>query len=801
MKARVFGAATAVVLGAAALAAVPIAQASAASLAPSAKSTAVARATAPSPLPVGQSDGNVSSNALSSWQVDNTVWTIAYGNGVVYVGGQFQNAKPPGEASGTTTGEVSRTYLAAFNSTTGALITSFDPVIAETSGSSSPAVYALALSPDGSTLYVGGLFNSVNGSYRDNLAAFNTSTGALTSWKPSAYGKVNALAVASSGTIYAGGGFTALGTSGTTAGIQSRTYAGAVDTSGNLLPWAPVLDNALTSVAVDPDNSQILVGGYFANINGVYQPAAGAVDPVNGTTNIAWGANIVPDSSSCYPPAVKTITISNGVAYLGSEGTGGGCFDGDFAVGLSPTSDSLVWQNDCLGATQALVVIKGYLFKGSHAHDCAYAPEGFPQVNNNSGGWVTHHLLDQSLTDGSLGHWNPNDDDTTLGPRAMATDGSQLFLGGDFFNVNGKPQQGFAIFPAKPDSVYPSNPTTAPTVSSTSAGTASVSFPAVSSADVGTLNYEIFRDGGKSPIATLTATSWPWALPVLHYQDTGLTPGSAHTYTYAATDGTHLSGRSPSSASVTVASSSPALTYSQTVLSNNPSFLWPLNDTGSTAADASSNGFNGSYSGGTTQGVPGPLTGSTATSFDGSTGNVASQNAVTGPQTFTIEGWFKTTTNTGGKIIGFGGSQSGLSGSYDRHIYMMNDGQLVFGVYNSGTKTIETPNVYNDGQWHYVVATYDATNTTGPNEALYVDGQLIGTTTSSSAQSYTGYWRVGGDNLNGWNLDPWGSNSQGTTQPNSYYFGGTVADVAVYPTALTAAQVTAHFAAALAQGG
>ena len=35
----------------------------------------------------------------------------------------------------------------------------------------------------------------------------------------------------------------------------------------------------------------------------------------------------------------------------------------------------------------------------------------------------------------------------------------------------------------------------------------------------------------------------------------------------------------------------------------------------------------------------------------------------------------------------------------------------------------------------------------------------------------------------------------------SYYFNGTIADVAVYPTALTAAQVQTHFAAALAQGG
>ncbi|HEY5357637.1 MAG TPA: LamG domain-containing protein [Streptosporangiaceae bacterium] len=772
----------------------------------SADTTAVAVRSAvqtPPSLPVGAADGNVSATALSSWQTDNTVWTVAYGNGVVYVGGQFTNVRPPGQPAGSTTGEVGRTFLAAFNSTTGALITTFNPVI---TGTSSAAVYALAVSPDGKTLYAGGLFNHVNGSYRDNLVALNTSNGALTSWAPSAYGKVNAIATSPSGSaVYIGGGFNELGTPGLGAGLQTRTYAGAVDASGSLLPWAPVLDNAVTTIAETPDASQVLIGGYFQNLNGASEIAAGAVDPTAGTTNEPWSANIVPATGSCNPPAVKDIVISGSTAYISSEGTGGGCFDGDFAVNLNNSggsiNDTLAWQNDCLGATQSIAVVHGYLFKGSHAHDCAYAPGGFPQVNNNSGGWVTHHLLDQSLVDGSIGHWTPTTDGTTLGPRAMATDGNQLFVGGDFQNVNSKPQQGFAIFPTLPNSVYPSNPATAPTVTSTSSGVDTVRFPAVSSMDIGTLNYQIFRDGGKTAIATLTATSWPWALPVLSYQDTGLVPGSTHTYTYAATDGTHLSGRSPSSASVTVASTSPAQSYQQTVLGDSPSFLWPLNDTSGTAADASSHGFNGSYQPGTTQGAQGPFTGSTATGFDGQSGLVTAQNAVAGPQTFSVEGWFKTSANTGGKLIGFGGNQTGMSGSYDRHIYMMNDGQLVFGVWNGFASVIETPNVYNDGQWHYVVATYDATKTSGPNETLYVDGQLIGTTSTSSAQSYSGYWRVGGDNLNGWNLDPWGSNSQGTTQPASYYFNGTMADVAVYPTALSAAQIGAHYAAGLQQGG
>jgi hypothetical protein len=749
--------------------------------------SAAAASAAPAQLDSSSaSSPNISAQASPSWQTNNTVWAIAQAKGVVYVGGQFTSVRRPGDPLGT--GEVTRSYLAAFSAATGALITSFDPTIS----GSTPGVYALAVSPDGQTLYVGGLFNKVDGSYRDNLAALSTSTGALTGWDPAAYGKVNSIAPNPAGTqIYIGGSFNQLDQA-------SRTYVGAVSASGSgsLLPWAPVLNNAVTSIAVTPDDSQVLVGGYFQAINGVTQNAAGAVDPVTGTTTERWGANIVPfDPPSC-TSAVKDIVISGSTAYIGAEGTGGGCFDGDFAVSLSLTrGDQLAWQNACLGATQALAVINGWLYKGSHAHDCAYAPGGFPQVPDASG-VVTHHLLDQSLTNGTLGHWTPGTNATLLGPRAMGTDGSRLFLGGDFTTVNNAPQQGFAIFGPGPDIAKPSPPA-APTVTSTSVGVASVTFTAVSTPDVGTLSYAIYRSGRGAPVATVTATSWPWALPVLHYRETGLRPGPAYTFQVRVSDGTRVSAKSPASAPVTIASKNPAHTYQWTVVHGKPSFYWLLDQrSGRVAADSTSHHFNGVYEPGTTQGVAGPVPGSgqSATAFNGVSGLVYSAASVTSPATFSIEAWFRTTTDTGGKIIGFGNRRTRESSRYDRQIYMMNDGQLVFGVQSTSLETIETPDVYNDGQWHYVVATFSSAG--GPdNMSLYVDGRLIGRQTAGPAGSYTGYWRVGGDNLAGWNLDPWKHNSQGTTEPISYFFSGSIGDVAVYPRALSAAQVAAHYAA------
>src|SRR5579875_3805443 len=118
--------------------------------------------------------GSMGAAAASSWQTDATVWHMAYGHGDIWMVGDFTTLRPPGAAAGVDTQPA--TYFAALDAATGAP----DPAIDDThSFTGQPSglpltVGTVAVSPDGSVVYVGGSFNHVDGQYRDHIAAFST---------------------------------------------------------------------------------------------------------------------------------------------------------------------------------------------------------------------------------------------------------------------------------------------------------------------------------------------------------------------------------------------------------------------------------------------------------------------------------------------------------------------------------------------------------------------------------------------------------------------------------------------------
>ncbi len=711
--------------------------------------------------------GLISAAVASTWQTNAPVLAAVYAQDVLYVGGKFTSVRPPGAPAGT--GEVARSGLAAFNASTGELLP-FNPSLAPF-GSAKPRVEALTLSADKATLYVGGKFGSVNGQKRTNLAAFRVSDQILTGWRPVLYGGVvMAVGTAADGTVYFGGVFGQVGN-------QTHNNAAAVSATGALLPWAPIADSTVRSLLVSPDQSKVVMGGSFTNVNGVRHRGIAAVDRASGAAHVAWGAGpVLSKNLQVYQMTGDAAQVYiTGVDWPDPDP---GRFEG--TASLSWDTGTIVWAAYCYGDTKGVALINGVLYTGSHAHNCSRVAGGFPEQRPNK---PPRRLLAQDASNGTILPWFPNTNygyqKGHAGPVVLATDGTSLFVGGEFTTVNNKRQQGMARFLPGPDQSPPTKPGT-PTASLVSSADVQVQFTAGWDKDDGTLTYLVYRDSATVPFTTITADSRFWSKPTLTVTDTNAPPGD-HKYRVAATDGTNTTQKTAYSNVVTVGSATTS--YQQAVLESGPVFYWRLGEPAgaTTAQDATGRGNIGSYTGPLTLGVPGGIArdSDTAAAFDGSSGNVFAAATSMNPQTYSLELWFSTATTTGGKLVGFGNKQTGLSNSHDRHVYMTNAGRLVFGAYPGRIVAVTSSAAYNDGRWHHVVATMGASGM-----ALYVDGSLVGSDANATSEDYTGYWRVGGDKVGG----SWPS------APSSYYFAGTIDEVAVYQTALTGEQVAAHFA-------
>ena len=164
--------------------------------------------------------------------------------------------------------------------------------------------------------------------------------------------------------------------------------------------------------------------------------------------------------------------------------------------------------------------------------------------------------------------------------------------------------------------------------------------------------------------------------------------------------------------------------------------------------------------GGVTLGATGPtaLGVSSAVSLDGSTGYVETTNSYANPEGFSLVAWFKTSSTSGGTIMGSPTSRA----TAPRPNGIASCGSTTPDTsYGVSTTTpfdeITSPSAYNNGAWHMVVAEVGSSGT-----QLYVDNIEVASNASyTTAQSYTGYWHLGWDYEWYW-----------TDPPTSNYFSG-----------------------------
>ncbi len=241
---------------------------------------------------------------------------------------------------------------------------------------------------------------------------------------------------------------------------------------------------------------------------------------------------------------------------------------------------------------------------------------------------------------------------------------------------------------------------------------------------------------------------------------------TASTYYFAAARrGTNESSRTQVLATIT----NPADFGSFNVASNK-AYYWPLNSlSGTDAIGTNQITFSGNVT--SVQGRRGVA--ASAIRFEGLGAEGNSSELITNPANFTISFWFKTTTTTGGRMIGFGSANTPgqTSLTSDRAVWMTNEGRISFG--NNNFQTVTTPGgtFYNDGQWHHVIALIGS----GQGTRLFVDGQQRASSGNNGVGNYAGYWRMGYDTLQGWVTS--GNNP---TNVLSAQFEGDLDEVTIY---------------------
>jgi len=749
------------------------------------------------PVPPAQADTapdgagtptTVAADALPTTQINGVVWTQVIVGNTVYVGGEFTRARPAGAAAGTS--EVERNNLLAYNLTTGVLSTTFAPSV-------NGAVRSIVASPDGSRIYLGGAFTAINGVARYRLAAVTTSTGALvTSWAPQVNARVTTVGVSAS-TVYVGGAFSSAN------GVARQGLAAFSSGTGAVQAWTgKPTGGTVNTLTVSPDGAKVIVGGSFTAYNGASEPGYGmaATDATTGTS-LPWKVNSLVRNGGPQASILSLTSSPEGVFGTGYVFGSGGNLEGAFRA--SWTDGSLIWLEDCHGDTYSAAPVRDSVYTTGHAHYCGNIG-GFPQATP----WTYHRTLTfgmqatGTITADPLGYYNfagtprpslltfyPDINTGTYtgqgqGPWSVAANQDYVLYGGEFTIVNNKKQQGlvrFATSAIAPNKEGPrlTGADFVPSVASFVSGTARLSWQANYDRDNENLSYEVLRDGVS--VKTIVAASSDWNRPLLSWTDTGLTSGRAYSYRLRVTDpfGNVKTGNS---VSVTVAAGSQS-EYTTAVLADSAHSYWPLGESsGSTAFDWVS-GLDLSVHSGVTRGAQGAIIGSsgTAAAFDGSANGYASTDiAQPSTDTFSVEAWVKTTSTTGGKIVGFGANSSGTSSSYDRHVYMDDSGKIWFGVYPGDVHTVNSTTAYNDGRWHQVVATLSSAGM-----VLFIDGRKVAQRSDvTSGQAYTGYWRIGGDSIGGW-----------PSQPSSSFISADIDEVAVYQAPLSLAQVIAHYEA------
>jgi chitodextrinase len=452
----------------------------------------------------GIAQADIPDTPSPAWMTNGPVYALAQAGGVVYIGGKFTQLMS--DAAGTQTLAVSN--LAAVDAVTGQPVTSWDPVATNPNNPTNATVYALAVSPDGQTIYAGGAFTTVGGVTHNRLVAIGAD-GTVDPWQPSVGQPVRALATTGS-MLYLGGDFT-------TVDGQSRTKLAAYDlTTGTLSStWKPSVsvlsyqnstntENVRVKTLAVDGSGKVVIGGNFVNINGIARRALGRVDGTSGALDTAWTPDVVWQTVASQE--VFGVVVTPGDVYAAVGGSK------NYTAAYASTKGSLDWRTSADGDVQTITSFRGQLIIGGHF--------------TSTGGALHTRLARLSPSTGAVDStWNPSLTGNYYGAWALTTDADiSLFVGGQFSKVTGVGRTNLAKF-ADLDTTKPTAPSHL-IATAISASQVDMTWTG-STDDVAVASYRIYRDG---------VTVGQVSAPTTQFSDTSVGPSQRYTYTVTAVD-------------------------------------------------------------------------------------------------------------------------------------------------------------------------------------------------------------------------------------------------------------------------
>jgi PKD repeat protein len=208
--------------------------------------------------------------------LDGSVKSIAQVGDTVILGGQFTQVQAA--AGGPV---LTRNNVVAFNARTGEISTTFVP-------STDAEVTTVLAAADGRSVYLGGLFKTVNGTSLRSLAQVSLANGALTAFRPTLDSRVRDLRLVGNRLWVAGSfGYIAARQQPALAAINATT--GAFDPFMTLQFAGPrnggVL--AVTKIDVTPNGGRLVAIGNFSTVAGASRPQLAMLDLTGSTASLA----------------------------------------------------------------------------------------------------------------------------------------------------------------------------------------------------------------------------------------------------------------------------------------------------------------------------------------------------------------------------------------------------------------------------------------------------------------------------------------------------------------------------------